>query len=432
VKFSADGRLLAFDSDEGLLGGRPQWPDVFVFDRVTRVIERVSSMTPITLATFPGVRLRDLSGNGRFVVGASSDGFVADDTNGTPDVYLFERLGAAGCAVSLAPARVAEGPGGGSGTFSVTADPACSWTAASDAPWLRITSASTGTGSQAVSFEFDAYTPAAAAPAVRIGAISVNGSAVPVRQGSAFSAAPFGVVDTPANNATGLSGSIGITGWALDDVGVARVRIFRDPVAPEPAGFLVYVGDADRVAGARPDVESLYTNLYPYNVRAGWGYLLLSNMLPGQGNGTFTFYVFVDDVEGRTTLLGQRTVTVDNRNAALPFGTLDTPGQGETVAGVVTNFGWALTPQLANIPANGSTIDVVIDGVVAGHPTYGLNRSDIAALFPGYANTNSAVGYFTIDTTLMTNGVHTLAWVVRDSLGRAQGIGSRYFTVQNP
>jgi hypothetical protein len=74
----------------------------------------------------------------------------------------------------------------------------------------------------------------------------------------------------------------------------------------------------------------------------------------------------------------------------------------------------------------------VIDGVVVGHPTYGFDRADIAALFPGYANTNSAVGYFTIDTRTLSNGVHTIAWVVRDSLGRAQGIGSRYFTVQNP
>lgn len=40
--------------------------------------------------------------------------------------------------------------------------------------------------------------------------------------------------------------------------------------------------------------------------------------------------------------------------------------------------------------------------------------------------------YFTIDTTTLMNGVHTIAWVVRDSLGRTQGIGSRYFAVANP
>ena len=116
----------------------------------------------------------------------------------------------------------------------------------------------------------------------------------------------------------------------------------------------------------------------------------------------------------------------------MPFGTLDTPSQGQTVSGTILNWGWALTPQPASISTDGSTIDVVVDNVVVGHPTFGLDRSDVASLFPNYANTHSAVGYFTIDTTTLTNGVHTIAWVVRDSLGRAQGIGSRYFTVQNP
>ena len=83
---------------------------------------------------------------------------------------------------------------------------------------------------------------------------------------------------------------------------------------------------------------------------------------------------------------------------------------------------------LSPLAASAST-----DGYVyVAMPTYGFDRADIAALFPGYANTNSAVGYFTIDTRTLSNGVHTIAWVVRDSLGRAQGIGSRYFTVQNP
>ena len=45
------------------------------------------------------------------------------------------------------------------------------------------------------------------------------------------------------------------------------------------------------------------------------------------------------------------------------------------------------------IPIDGSTIDVYIDGVVVGHPSYGHFRADIAALFPGYANSNGAVGF---------------------------------------
>jgi hypothetical protein len=182
--------------------------------------------------------------------------------------------------------------------------------------------------------------------------------------------------------------------------------------------------------GARPDVQAAFPML-PFASRAGWGYQLLTNMLPGGGNGIFRLHAFAEYFERKTTLLGSRTITVNNSTVAMPFGAIDTPGQGETVSGTITIWGWALTPQPANIPADGSTIDVVIDGVAVGHPTYGLNRADIAALFPGYTNTNSADGYFSFDTTTLSNGVHTLAWVVRDSMGRAQGIGSRYFHVQN-
>lgn len=142
-------------------------------------------------------------------------------------------------------------------------------------------------------------------------------------------------------------------------------------------------------------------------------------------------HAYADDVDGHTTLLGSRTFTAANNTATLPFGTLDTPGQGETVSGTIIIWGWALTPQPASIPTDGSTIDVVIDDVPVGRPTYGFDRSDIASLFPGYANTNSAVGYFMLDTTTLANGVHSVSWVVRDSMGRAAGIGSRYFTVQN-
>ncbi|MCP5053145.1 MAG: hypothetical protein GY940_38615, partial [bacterium] len=38
---------------------------------------------------------------------------------------------------------------------------------------------------------------------------------------------------------------------------------------------------------------------------------------------------------------------------------------------------------------------------------------------------------FDIDTTAFTNGVHTIAWSVTDNAGNSQGIGSRYFSIQN-
>ena len=181
-----------------------------------------------------------------------------------------------------------------------------------------------------------------------------------------------------------MSGEVGVTGWAVDDIGVSAVDIYRSPLAGEPTqpNGLVFLGAATLVEGARPDIAAAFPGL-PLNRTAGWGYMLLTNMLPGQGNGTFTLHAFARDYDGRTSLLGSRVVIAANSSAILPFGTIDTPRQGETVSGTIVNFGWALTPQPNIIPVNGSTIGVYIDGVFAGHPTYDNFRPDIAALFPG-------------------------------------------------
>jgi len=241
-------------------------------------------------------------------------------------------------------------------------------------------------------------------------------------------AAPFGTIDTPTNGVS-AAGELAVTGWALDAAGVRDVRIYRDAVAGEAPG-LVLLGVANFLRGARPDVQAAYANI-PDNDRAGWGLAVLTNMLPAQGNGTFILSVYATNLAGVQRLLGQRTVTGTNATSDLPFGTIDTPGQGAEVSGTIINFGWVLTQKEKVIPIDGSTIDVYIDNVYVGHPVYNQFRSDIASLFPGLANSNGAVGYFVIDTTRLTNGVHTIAWGVKDSAGRANGIGSRYFRVNN-
>jgi hypothetical protein len=239
--------------------------------------------------------------------------------------------------------------------------------------------------------------------------------------------APFGAVDTPANNAT-VSGEMAMTGWALDDIGVSRVDILRSPVGSETG--LVFVGRAVFIRGARPDVQSLFPNAGD-NDNAGWGFMVLTNFLPNQGNGTFDLHAYAVDGAGLQTLLGTKRIIANNAASTKPFGTIDTPGQGETVSGTIINFGWALTPQPNIINTNGSTIDVYVDGAFRGHPVYNNNRADIAGLFPGLRNTNGAVGYFMLDTTTLTNGLHTIQWVVTDSAGQTSGIGSRFFRVQN-
>ena len=246
---------------------------------------------------------------------------------------------------------------------------------------------------------------------------------------------PFGFFDTPLSGTT-VFGSIPVTGWALDDIEVKRVEIKRaahpddPPVVIGPDG-LVYIGDAVFVRGARSDVELSYPT-WPKADRAGWGLMVLTNFFPGGGNGPYRLYAFAEDVSGHRVQLGYKDIIVDNANSIYPFGTIDTPAQGGIASGdAYVNFGWALTPQPKEIPRDGSTILVWVDGLPVGHPVYNQFRSDIATLFPGYKNSDGAVSYYFLDTTKMANGVHTIAWSVTDDAGITSGIGSRYFEVEN-
>lgn len=236
---------------------------------------------------------------------------------------------------------------------------------------------------------------------------------------------PMGSMDTPMNGAF-VSGSVAFTGWALDDVEVNSVKIYL-----KDGQTRSYVGDGTFVEGARPDIDARYPN-YPRSTSAGWGYMMLTHFLPNKGNGVFTFEAIATDNEGNQTVLGSATFTCDNAHSTVPFGSLDTPTQGGVASGTqYPQFGWVLTPLPNYIPQDGSTIKVWVDGVIVKSPTYNNYRPDIANAFPGYANSNGAVGYIFLDTTRYTNGTHTIYWTVYDSAGNSAGIGSRYFTIDN-
>jgi hypothetical protein len=160
--------------------------------------------------------------------------------------------------------------------------------------------------------------------------------------------------------------------------------------------------------------------------------MMLTNFLPN-GNGTFNIHAIAHNSYGQSTDLGVKTIVVDNAHASKPFGTIDTPAQGgPAISGnAYVNFGWALTQTPNCIAVDGSTIQVYIDGVAKGNPTYNRFRSDIASLFPNRCNTNGAIGFFYIDTTQLSNGVHTLSWAVTDNAAHTDGIGSRYFSIFN-
>ncbi|MCX6580185.1 MAG: hypothetical protein NT166_08375 [Candidatus Aminicenantes bacterium] len=304
---------------------------------------------------------------------------------------------------------------------------ALNWNASGNVSWLSV-SPSSGTGDSALSVSVN---PSGLAVGSYTGTItitdpnatnspqSISVSLTVYHQGT--TAAPFGDFATPLEGSATYN-SVPVTGWALDDVGVSNVKIYNGDT---------YIGDAIFVDGARPDVQAAFPT-YPNNYKAGWGYMLLTNFLPNGGNGTYIIHAKAIDKEGNEVTLGSKTINCDNAHAVKPFGAIDTPLQGGMASGKnYVNYGWLLTPVPNYIPADGSTISVFVDGVNLGHPTYNIFRADIANLFPGYSNSFGAVGYYYLDTTKLTDGVHTIYWIATDSGGNSDGIGSRYFSVLN-
>ena len=79
------------------------------------------------------------------------------------------------------------------------------------------------------------------------------------------------------------------------------------------------------------------------------------------------------------------------------------------------------------IQSNG--VQVSIDSGPLQPVVYGDARTDIAGAFPGFSNTAAAGGHFIFDWSTLTNGAHTIGWLITDDCNRADGVGSRFFNV---
>jgi hypothetical protein len=134
------------------------------------------------------------------------------------------------------------------------------WQAASTANWLTVTPAS-GTGNAALKIGISVGTLTVGTyqgkvlvtdPAATNSPQTID-ITLKVYAASGGDAAPFGCFDTPTSGAT-VSGSVPVSGWALDDIEVSRVEIRRAPVALDPLGAigsdgLIFVGNATFVKG---------------------------------------------------------------------------------------------------------------------------------------------------------------------------------------
>jgi hypothetical protein len=85
------------------------------------------------------------------------------------------------CQISSAAGQSSFGPAGGSGSVAITASRECTWTATTEASWIRITGSSTGQGDGSVPFSVSNNT----VPSVRSASIVVGEQQVPISQEAA-------------------------------------------------------------------------------------------------------------------------------------------------------------------------------------------------------------------------------------------------------
>ena len=129
-------------------------------------------------------------------------------------------------------------------------------------------------------------------------------------------------------------------------------------------------------------------------------------------------------------------MTCANASATKPFGAIDTPTQGG--AGVRDELRELRVGADAAAEADSDRrVDDHGAGgwrLCSGPWTTTTSARTSRRCSPGYQNTagaNGAVGFRVIDTTTLTNGLHTISWTVVDNQGAIEGIGSRFFTVSN-
>jgi len=185
--------------------------------------------------------------------------------------------------------------------------------------------------------------------------------------------APVGGFDTPVDATANLNGSMTIAGWAIDDVGIDRVEIWRDPVVgdtatpyegPGPGRGKIFLAQPALIPGARPDVEAAYA-FSPGAHQAGWGYVLsAADTSNPAGSDPLQLYAFAFDQEGHWTAIGRKTI---HRDGASDLQRMDAPGTLPVGQGVSAEF-WNIECAQVGIDA-GSAMAIVGGDSRADAPT---------------------------------------------------------------
>ncbi|HMG33135.1 MAG TPA: putative Ig domain-containing protein [Blastocatellia bacterium] len=248
---------------------------------------------------------------------------------------------------------------------------------------------------------------------------------------------PIGLQMNSAGLVTGRATQLGaatFTARVRDAVGTTTSRTILMVVQPPPPPLTITTQQLGDTTADRPYSQSLQATggVPPYtwslsSGSLGTGLNLSASGLISGTPPTAATNVFVVRVSDAAQQTATRTlaILVKPADRIAPFGSFETPDFRATLNNTAIGTGWALD----NVGV--TAVEVLIDGNKVGDGQYGLSRPDIAVTWSSFPNASFSGFQFSIDTTRLTNGEHTLAVRVSDASGNSTVMGTRTVQVQN-
>ncbi|MGB7758939.1 MAG: Ig-like domain-containing protein, partial [Bryobacteraceae bacterium] len=330
---------------------------------------------------------------------------------------------------------------GGSGTITVSAPGNCAWSASTASSWIAFTGATSGSGNGTVPFSVAANS----SPNQQDGYIAVGRQSTRIiEQGARWTV--LSVNPSFGTGATGqftstfydVNGYQDIYGLSVTFSGSPNCSIYvfpsydelyllGDPGTTNPAPILVS-SPGSTASNSVCSISSTGSSI------TGSGNqlvvtLAVSFLTPFGGSHRMAAFTFDSAGDTSPTVpVGTWTVPV----AAIPSVHIDSPAPGATVSGTVSVSGWAID-NASTIGTAISAVQVLVDGTVVGTATYGVNRPDVCAVYPGRPGCPNVGFTYSLNTAALALGSHTIAVTATDSASPPDtGSASATVTVTAP
>ena len=214
-------------------------------------------------------------------------------------------------------------------------------------------------------------------------------------------------LEDPQNNATIVDGKLRVSGWALHPFGIKEVKVTLDGVTLGNATYGV----------TRTDVSKIYSG-YFNGSQCGFDSTFELNNIT---NGVKTLKIQIIANDGTSTVV-TRNITVQRNLQARSC--LDAPVSNATVTTDSLSIkGWALNSKGIK------SVEAFIDNTSYGTIKYGVPRTDVNKVYPGYPSGNNSGFEGKIDISKLSNGNKTLKVVITGNDGTVQTI-NRAITVK--